>query len=51
MGKSLTWIAVLFFSVTLTLGLTAMHTGYSFSSIFDTHFVTLKLEGSRLTVP
>lgn len=51
MGKSLTWIAVLFFGATLALGLTAMHNGYSFSSVLDTHFVTLKLEGNYLNVP
>lgn len=51
MGKSVTRVVALFCGVTLILGLTAMNTGYSFSTLLDTHFVTLKLEGRYFNVP
>ena len=51
MSKALILTIVLFFGVSLTVALTAIHNDYSFSSLLDTHFVTLRLEGGQLTMP
>jgi len=44
-------IIILFMGASLILGAVAMHNGYSFNSVLDTHFMTFKLEAVYPRVP